>query len=234
MEISTTRAENPNPRQIVEISTTRAENQVQRQNVEISTTRAENQVQRQNVEFSTTRAENQVQRPNVEISTTRAENSVQRQNVEFSTTRAENPAQRQNVDILQSSAENLEQKFAEIHAKLLALQEVLTTGGFVRGYWKTYRGKRLGPYYRVVFLQDRRRRSLYLGSDPQLAALVGRLLENWQRGRRENLYLRRLRKKIRAALRLEKANMQKLLAPLGFRMKGYAIHRVNDPEPNSP
>jgi hypothetical protein len=200
---------------------------------EISETSAEKPQEGPIVEISNISAEKTENCFNVEISNISAEKPNRSPSVEISRTSAEKPEQGSNMEILKTGAENFADKFSELHAKLLALQEVLAVGGFVRSYWKNYQGKRLGPYYRVVYWHDGRRRSLYLGSDPLLADHVVRLLENWQRDHREELYLRRLRAKIRASLRREKANLRKLLAPLGFRMKGFEFHRIKNREPNT-
>jgi len=240
MELSLARVEEPRQELTVEEMQTGAEIPVQAQDVEIRNIGTEAQEQTLNVDISQTSAEKPAYRRNVDISHTSAENPG-RPHVENSLIGAEKPVNAGDVDISHTSAENpsrphvensligaehIAEKLAEIRAKLLAMQELLAVGGSVRSYWKNYRGKRLGPYYRVDYHKDGRRRSLYLGSDPRLAGEVGRLLENWQRGRRQDLCVRRLRKKIRASLRQEKANLQKLLAPLGFRMKGYSFHEI--------
>jgi hypothetical protein len=163
---------------------------------------------------------------NVEFLQTSAENAPRAENAEFGETSAEKPSPCKNAEYLNSSAEKDGRQFVRVHSQLLALQRTLAFGGFVRSYWKNYRGQRLGPYYRLVFRHNGRRRSIYLGSSSPLADRVRRLLDEWQHPRRQKLYLRKLKARARAALRQELAKTRVLLAPLGYRMKGTFIHRI--------
>jgi hypothetical protein len=121
--------------------------------------------------------------------------------------------------------QKIEASFAGIEAQLLARQELLASSGRVEETWRTYRQRRFGPYYRLVFRENKQKRSIYLGRCSVLAERVRRFLADLQRPARECRYLRRLRRKTRAALRLETKTLAAYLAPLGFHVKGGLIRR---------
>ncbi len=133
--------------------------------------------------------------------------------------------------------EKVEARFARIQSQILARQDIISHYGHLESYWKTYRGKRLGPYYKVVFWDAGRRKSIYFGRNEDLAKWVRELLARLQHEHRQRTYLRQLRNKIRRALRHEKAKLGEMLAPRGFRMKGYAFHlcraKASNPVPPS-
>ena len=129
------------------------------------------------------------------------------------------------VKKMKNGPQKIEASFARIEAQLLARQELLASSGRVEENWRTYRQRRLGPYYRLVFRENKQKRSIYLGRCPILAERVRRFLADLQRPARERRYLRRLRRKTRAALRLETKTLAAYLAPLGFHVKGGFIRR---------
>ena len=85
-------------------------------------------------------------------------------------------------------------KFERISAQLLARPDFFAVHGSVGSKWRNYRGRRLGPYFRLRYCQDGRERSLYLGRSEELAEEVRGLLADLQRRR----IFRRLRERIRA------------------------------------
>ncbi len=56
--------------------------------------------------------------------------------------------------------------------------------GTVVETWRTCRGRRLGPYYRLAWRENRRQRSVYLGRQGALVKEVRRLLQEAQASRR--------------------------------------------------
>ncbi|NLS92650.1 MAG: hypothetical protein GXX96_10880 [Planctomycetaceae bacterium] len=56
--------------------------------------------------------------------------------------------------------------------------------GAVVATWRTYRGRRLGPYYRLTWRENRRQHSVYLGADGPLVDEVRRLLHQTHTARR--------------------------------------------------
>jgi hypothetical protein len=111
-------------------------------------------------------------------------------------------------------------KFDRLIEKVLAHQELIARDGHLSASWKTYRGKRLGPYYRVEFRDGGARRKIYLGRDAELAELAGLLLEELKRPAREKRHLRQLRAAILASYRRGLVEIDPLLAPLGFYRRG--------------
>ena len=86
-----------------------------------------------------------------------------------------------NVLFSKFAPEKTRAKFGVLFEKVLARQELIARGGHLAASWKTYRGKRLGPYYRVEFRETRTRRKIYIGRDQRLAELAGALLEELKR-----------------------------------------------------
>jgi hypothetical protein len=60
------------------------------------------------------------------------------------------------------------------------LKSLIARQGVIVASWKTYRGRKLGPYYRLAYRANGRQRSIYLGKSPNLLPLVRRLLKNIQ------------------------------------------------------
>ncbi len=56
--------------------------------------------------------------------------------------------------------------------------------GAVVASWRTYRGRRLGPYYRLAWRENRRQRSIYLGPGGPLVDEARRRLHQAQTARR--------------------------------------------------
>ena len=124
-----------------------------------------------------------------------------------------------------SDPQKIDAKFQRIQSQILDRKSFFAAHGNVERFWRSYRAERLGPYYRVVFREQGIHKSIYLGRHEILARRVGRLLAELQSFHRERRLTRRLRTIIRVSLRREKAKLEKMLAPLGIRMKGYAFHR---------
>jgi hypothetical protein len=132
---------------------------------------------------------------------------------------------KKNVEKLKNDTQKSAAKFQRLEAQILARKDFFALHGRVEAAWRENSGKRLGPYYRVVFREEGRRKSMYLGREELLAERVAYLLAELQSFHRERRTTRRLRAAIRASLRREKTRLEKMIAPLGFRMKGYAFHR---------
>ena len=98
-----------------------------------------------------------------------------------------------------------------------------TGQGAVVQTWREYAGRHLGPYFRLIFRQDGRQRSLYLGSDPQFAGVVRDLLEQVQRPLRERRSLQRLRAGLERELQRCKIAWDAELRPYGLRLKGWEV-----------
>jgi len=112
-------------------------------------------------------------------------------------------------------------RLQRVRAYLLAHKTLFAAGGTVVAGWRRYRGRRLGPYFRVAFFEDGRQRSLYLGASPELADQVRTLLDELQGPLRRKRVFQRLNRQARAALRRQKARLNEELAKWGLYLKGF-------------
>jgi hypothetical protein len=128
------------------------------------------------------------------------------------------------MEKLNNDPQNFVTPLAGVVSQLLARQDLFASQGRVEKCWRNYRGRRIGPYYRVVFREGKSRKSIHLGRSAELAYQVKAFLAELQRPLRQRRDTGHCRKIIRASLRAEKAKLEKLLLPLGFHMKGYAFH----------
>lgn len=74
----------------------------------------------------------------------------------------------------------VDQKSAEVHRLLASHAVVLSRQGSVHQSWRYYRGRRLGPFYRLIYRQGGRQWSVYLGRDEGLANEVRQALRKLQ------------------------------------------------------
>jgi hypothetical protein len=129
------------------------------------------------------------------------------------------------VEKLKIAGQKIDAKFAKINAKIQANLELYAISGRVEKSWRNYRGRRIGPYYRVSFYKDGKQHSLHLGRRKTLANRVTYLLADLQARYRNHREYLRLRQQALAALRQDKKILDHLLAPLGFYRKGTEFHR---------
>ena len=119
---------------------------------------------------------------------------------------------------------SLDQKAARrlerVRAYVLAHKALFAAAGTVVSGWRTYRGRRLGPYFRVAFFDGARQRSLYLGASPELASEVRKLLDELQGPLRRRRAFQRLKHQLRAALRRQKSLLNEELNRRGLYLKG--------------
>ena len=108
--------------------------------------------------------------------------------------------------------------FLDAHRTLLARQ------GTIVASYRSYRGRRLGPYYRLAFRDAGKPRSFYLGSDPGVVAVARESLQRVQAAGRGDRHTRQLRRALRAGLRRSKRAMAGELGELGLRMRGFEIY----------
>jgi len=119
--------------------------------------------------------------------------------------------------------QNAAEQFAAISTRIVARREVLARAGSVVATWRTYRGRRLGPYYRLSYREDGRQRSIYLGRSSQLAEHVRGLLTDCQRPARQAHELRRTRAVLMKDLRRQKAAWDQELQAAGLYARGYVV-----------
>ena len=112
-------------------------------------------------------------------------------------------------------------RFARVQQFIQANLEIFARQGSVAATWRTYNGKRLGPYYQLAYRDRGRQHWLYLGRSEQLARQVRELLDNLHRPRREHRLYSRLQAQVRSSLRQATAHLKEVCAKWGITLKGY-------------
>jgi hypothetical protein len=106
---------------------------------------------------------------------------------------------------------------------IAARPDLFARQGRVAKTWRHERGRRFGPYYRLVYREEGGRRSLYLGGDGPVVEQVRRELDCLQlpwRARRER---QQLSDHAAAALRAQKTALHAALRAVGLRLQGYEV-----------
>lgn len=101
--------------------------------------------------------------------------------------------------------------------------------GAVVTAWRTYRGRRLGPYYRLAYREGSRQRSIYLGRQSPLVDKVRNLLGVLQAKHRFRCLARRRRAELRRrVLRPLKEYLERafLLYGNGLYFKGWEVRGI--------
>jgi hypothetical protein len=122
--------------------------------------------------------------------------------------------------------QKIEARFEQVRAAILAHAAFFVDYGSVEATWRTYRGHRLGPYFRVRCRQRSGRRVvgsgavprptlIYLGRSPELAARVRNLLDDLQQYTRGKRRCEELRRQLRRSFIREKQELRRLLAQRG-------------------
>ncbi len=122
--------------------------------------------------------------------------------------------------------QKIEARFEQVRAAILAHAAFFVDYGFVEATWRTYRGHRLGPYFRVRCRQRSGRHalgsgaaprptSIYLGRSPELAARAGNLLDDLQQYTRNKRRCEELHRQVRRSLTGAKQELRRLLAERG-------------------
>lgn len=95
--------------------------------------------------------------------------------------------------------------------------------GTVVESWRIYQGRRLGPYFRLACRVSGKQRSIYLGTDIELANEVRGLLAALQSPHHQRQELARARTAIKNSLAAEKEELRRQLAQVGLHLKGFEI-----------
>ncbi|MBN2579471.1 MAG: hypothetical protein JXB10_10805 [Pirellulales bacterium] len=108
--------------------------------------------------------------------------------------------------------------------KIIANQSLLKRKGTIVATWRTYKGRRLGPYYRLVYYQRGRQRSIYLGRSAELVMEVQDYLAELQQPAKTDRALRRMKKEFKTAMHEHKKRFHAELAAVGLKLRGYTVH----------
>jgi hypothetical protein len=107
--------------------------------------------------------------------------------------------------------------FMSKHAALFRRQ------GSVQRSWRYFHGRRLGPFFRLVFRVSNKLTTIYLGRCGSIADEIRALLNDLRRDMRERANLEMHQKQARKALRLQKRVLDEELRKRGFYLKGYEV-----------
>ena len=108
-------------------------------------------------------------------------------------------------------------------AQIRRVASAVAMGGSIVETWRTYRGRRLGPYCRLAYRESGIQRSIYVGSDPQLVAAAREILAELQADERARRAVKRLQSATRASLRAAKSAWERELKRMGLHLKGFEI-----------
>ena len=106
-------------------------------------------------------------------------------------------------------------------ARLRQAAPALATAGTIVETWRTYRGRRLGPFFRVAYRESEIQKSIYVGNDPELVAAACELLGKLQADERLRRAVARQRRAVRASLTVAKTAWAQELKKRGLSLKGY-------------
>ena len=122
-----------------------------------------------------------------------------------------------------SADQKSERRKEAILKRIHALRPVLSRQGEVVAGWRVYRGKKLGPYYRLTYRQEGRAHCVYLGRWSGLVQKVRRLLDQWQEPLRRQREWTRMRQSVKTSLGANKLRLATELAQAGLRLQGYEV-----------
>ena len=117
-------------------------------------------------------------------------------------------------------------RFERIQQFIQAHREIFARGGAIVPTWRTYSGKRLGPYYQLAYRDRGRQHWLYLGRSEQLTRQIRELLDSLHRPRDRHRLYRRLQTQARSSLRRVKAHLKEVCAKWSITLKGFEFRGV--------
>ena len=123
----------------------------------------------------------------------------------------------------------VDQRRERILAAIEARREQLAHQGTIVASYRQRGGRKVGPYFRLAYREGSNQRSLYLGSDVELIAEVGRVLQNLQQPERQQCAVRRCKAAIRTSLAHCRAELRRELAIRGLRLQGYEVRGWRTP-----
>jgi len=95
--------------------------------------------------------------------------------------------------------------------------------GAVVATWRKYRGRRLGPYFRLAYREAGRQCSVYLGRASRVVEAVRARLAELQRPLKRSRIYRQARAQIKASLGPVKRELDRRLRRVGLYMKGFEV-----------
>ncbi len=117
----------------------------------------------------------------------------------------------------------VDQKAERALAVIRSRLRLFARQGAVVATWRWYRGRKLGPYWRLAYREAGRQCSVYLGRTGPGVERVRRVLARLQRGLRSRRTVRRVSRAVRASLRSCLAELDRQLHGLGLWRKGFEV-----------
>jgi len=116
--------------------------------------------------------------------------------------------------------EVVDKKAERALALIASRPELFVRQGAVVATWRWYKGRRLGPYWRLAYREAGRQCSVYLGRMGEGVEQVRQALARWQDFRRWRTTYRRPRRQVKASFRAHLARFHRQLHALGLWRKG--------------
>ena len=129
--------------------------------------------------------------------------------------------------------ESVDQKIIDAVSLIRQQADIFSHQGSVQESWRSYKGRRLGPYYRLVYRSGSKQRSIYLGSDQDGVSLVRETLQLVQQELRRQESISECRKAVRSELRKTRRQLHDQLAAVGLRIQGAEIRGWQSARPQT-
>jgi hypothetical protein len=107
--------------------------------------------------------------------------------------------------------------------RLERIRDNLRAGGTVVSTWRSYKGQRLGPYFRLAYRVGGRQKSVFIGRDVELAENVRNYLRTLQHQRNKNSNLNRMRRVAAKQFAVSRKQFGTELAAVGLRLRGSQV-----------
>jgi hypothetical protein len=119
--------------------------------------------------------------------------------------------------------DSVDQKRREVFAFLAAHGVLLAAQGSVQESYRLYKGRKLGPFFRLSFREAGQQRSLYIGRDQALAAEIKAQMQKLRAPRAHARQLERCLADCRGSLKVAKLEFRRRLEAEGLRLQGNEI-----------
>ena len=122
------------------------------------------------------------------------------------------------------NGDSVDQKAERALGLIAERPELFVRQGAVVATYRWYKGRRLGPYWRLAYREAGRQRSIYLGRMGEGVERVRQALARRRDARRWRRTYRRLCRRVKASLRAHLARFDQQLRALGLRRKGIQLY----------
>ncbi len=112
-----------------------------------------------------------------------------------------------------------------------ARSELFARQGSVVASWRHVAGRKLGPYFLVMYRLGGKQHGRYLGRCPAFAAEVRHVLDRLQAPLREKRESQRQERQLRQGLRHHKQEWDAELRKVGLFLKGFEVRGYRQPRP---